>query len=203
MLLGKFIVLDGPDGCGKTSQTRLLADWLTAGGDEVVSFRDPGTTVIGEKVRKILLDTANDRMCVRTEMLLYMAARAQLWAEEIKPALEQGKTVVLDRWVSSTCAYQGCAGGFGIENVIKIAEGCLERVWPDITIILDLDVETSAKRLGGQLDRMEQKGSEYHQKVRDGFIELSEYSGSVVVVDSADEIETVHKNIVQIVKSKG
>ena len=142
-------------------------------------------------------------MCVRTELLLYMAARAQLWAEEIKPALENGKTVVLDRWVSSTCAYQGFAGGFGIENVIKIAEGCLERVWPDLTIILDLDVETSAKRLGEQLDRMERKGSEYHKKVRAGFIELSEYSDSVVVVNSADDIETVHENIVQIVRSKG
>jgi len=193
-------VLDGPDGCGKSSQSRMLADWLTANGADVVSFRDPGTTAIGEKIRKILLDTANESMCVRTELLLYMAARAQLWAEEIKPALEQGKTVVLDRWVSSTCAYQGFAGGFGIENVIKIAEGCLERIWPDLTIILDLDVETSAKRLGAQLDRMEQKGSEYHQKVRAGFIELSEYSDSVVVVNSADDIETVHENIVQIVK---
>ena len=203
MVSAKFIVLDGPDGCGKTSQTRLLADWLTANGAEVVSFRDPGTTAIGEKIRKILLDTANEGMSVRTEMLLYMAARAQLWAEEIKPALENGKTVVLDRWVSSTCAYQGFAGGFGIENVIKIAEGCLERVWPDLTLILDLDVETSAKRLGAQLDRMERKGSEYHQKVRDGFIELGRYSDSVAIVNSADDIETVHKNIVQIVKSKG
>ena len=203
MFSGKFIVLDGPDGCGKSSQSRMLADWLAGNGTEVVSFRDPGTTSIGEKVRKILLDTANEGMCVRTEMLLYMAARAQLWAEEIKPALEQGKTVILDRWVSSTCAYQGFAGGFGIENVIKIAEGCLERVWPDLSIILDLDVETSAKRLGGQLDRMERKGSEYHQKVRDGFIEIGKYSDSVVVVNSADDIATVHKNIVQIVKSKG
>jgi dTMP kinase len=203
MFSGKFIVLDGPDGCGKSSQSRLLADWLTVNGADVVSFRDPGTTAIGEKIRKILLDTANEGMCVRTELLLYMAARAQLWAEEIKPAIENGKTVVLDRWVSSTCAYQGFAGGFGIENVIKIAEGCLERVWPDLTIILDLDVETSAKRLGEQLDRMEQKGSEYHKKVRAGFIELSEYSDSVVVVNSADDIETVHENIVQIVKSKG
>jgi len=193
-------VLDGPDGCGKSSQSRMLADWLTANGADVVSFRDPGTTAIGEKIRKILLDTANESMCVRTELLLYMAARAQLWAEEIKPALENGKTVVLDRWISRTCAYQGFAGGFGIENVIKIAEGCLERIWPDLTIILDLDVETSAKRLGAQLDRMEQKGSEYHQKVRAGFIELSEYSDSVVVVNSADDIETVHENIVQIVK---
>jgi dTMP kinase len=203
MFSGKFIVLDGPDGCGKSSQSRMLADWLTANGADVVSFRDPGTTAIGEQIRKILLDTANEGMCVRAELLLYMAARSQLWAEEIKPALENGKTVVLDRWVSSTCAYQGFAGGFGIENVIKIAEGCLERVWPDLTIILDLDVETSAKRLGEQLDRMEQKGSEYHQKVRDGFIELSEYSDSVVVVNSADDIETVHENIVQVVRSKG
>jgi dTMP kinase len=202
MYSGKFIVLDGPDGCGKSSQSKLLADWLTANGAEVVSFRDPGTTAIGEKVRKILLDTANEGMCVRTEMLLYMAARAQLWAEEIKPALENGKTVVLDRWVSSTCAYQGYAGGFGIDNVIKIADGCLERVWPDMTIVLDLDIETSAKRLSEQLDRMEQKGSEYHQKVRDGFGELSKYSDNVAVVNSAEDIETVHGNIVQVINDR-
>ena len=121
-LAGKFIVLDGPDGCGKSTQTLMLYDWLKAEGVEVVTFRDPGGTAVGEKIREILLNPEHVEMSVRTELLLYMASRAQLWAEKIKPALEADKCVVLDRWVTSTCAYQGFAGGYGAERVVEIAE---------------------------------------------------------------------------------
>ncbi|MFQ6036401.1 MAG: dTMP kinase, partial [Sedimentisphaerales bacterium] len=129
---GKFIVLDGPDGCGKTTQTKLLADWLQKQGVPIVSFRDPGDTTIGEKIRKILLSHEHSTMSTAAEVLLYMAARAQLWQEKIVPALKENKCVILDRWLSSTCAYQGYAGGFGMRNVINIAETCLERTWPDL-----------------------------------------------------------------------
>ena len=114
---GCFIVLDGPDGCGKSSQARMLTDWLRRQGADVVGFRDPGTTVIGEKIREILLSPAHDAMTTSTEVLLYMAARVQLWSESIGPALAAGKSVVMDRWLSSTCAYQGHAGGFGVEKI--------------------------------------------------------------------------------------
>ena len=113
-LQSKFIVLDGPDGCGKSTQAKMLADWISKEGIETLSFRDPGTTVIGEAIRRILLDPVNKEMDARTELSLYMAARAQLWAQKIKPALKKGKCVLLDRWLSSTCAYQGYAGGVGI-----------------------------------------------------------------------------------------
>lgn len=200
-LQSKFIVLDGPDGCGKSTQTKMLADWIGRGGGlEVVSFRDPGTTVIGEAIRRILLDLVNKEMDARTELSLYMAARAQLWAEKIKPALEKGECVLLDRWLSSTCAYQGYAGGVGIEKVIDIAEHSLERVWPDLTIILDVDLKTSTFRVSDTPDRMEQKGDEYHQKVRDGFLKLARLNKRIEIVDATADIETVHKGVVEIVR---
>jgi dTMP kinase len=101
-LAGKFIVLDGPDGCGKTTQVKLLEDWLGGQGVKTLTLRDPGGTAIGEKIRQILLNPEHVAMSVRTELLLYMAARAQLWEEKIAPALKEGKCVVLDRWLSST-----------------------------------------------------------------------------------------------------
>lgn len=199
---GKFIVLDGPDGCGKSTQATLLVQWLQEQGVTVGRFRDPGDTPIGEKIREILLNPEHEAMSTRTELLLYMAARAQLWAEKISPALRENRCVVLDRWLSSTCAYQGCAGGFGMDKVIKIAGDCLERVWPDLTIILDVDLKTAAQRLKRQLDRMEAKGDGYHQKVREGFLELARAQKGFVVVDAAGDIETVHASaIVEIEKS--
>jgi len=199
-LPGKFIVLDGPDGCGKTTQAELLAQWLGKQGVETAGFRDPGGTAIGEKVRQILLSTEHIAMSIRTELLLYMAARAQLWVEKIAPALKQNKCVVLDRWLSSTCAYQGYAGGFGMDKVIKIATDSLERPWPDLTIILDVDLETSANRLPGKPDRMEAKPLDYHQKVRDGFLKLAGQRRDFAVVDASGDIETVHKKVVEAVE---
>ena len=199
-LQSKFIVLDGPDGCGKSTQAKMLADWISKEGIETLSFRDPGTTVIGEAIRRILLDPVNKEMDARTELSLYMAARAQLWAQKIKPALKKGKCVLLDRWLSSTCAYQGYAGGVGIEKVLDIAEHSLERVWPDLTIILDADLKISTSRVSDTPDRMEQKGDEYHQKVRDGFLKLAELSEKIEVVDGTADIETVHKNVIEIVR---
>jgi dTMP kinase len=197
---GRFIVLDGPDGCGKSTHSKLLIQWLKEQGVSTVGFRDPGDTDIGEKIRHILLSPEHDAMDTRTELLLYMAARAQLWAEKIAPTLEANQCVVLDRWLSSTCAYQGCAGGFGVEKVIKIATDCLERVWPDLTIILDVDLKTASGRLKSQLDRMEQKGDSYHHRVREGFLELAKQQEHFLVVDAAADIETVHKKIIDVVK---
>lgn len=200
---GKFIVLDGPDGCGKTTQAMLLLRWLQEHGVPTVSFRDPGDTAVGERIRQILLSREHTTMDTRTELLLYMAARAQLWAEKIVPALREDKCVVLDRWLSSTCAYQGYAGGFGVDKVIKIAADSLQRPWPDLTIILDVDLETSAKRLTGKPDRMEAKPRDYHQKVREGFLRLAKERQDFIVVDGAGDVETVHAKVVEVVKGHG
>ena len=199
-LTGKFIVLDGPDGCGKSTQTRLLSEWIAEQGVDVVSYRDPGTTLVGEKIRDILLDTAHEGMGDNVEVLLYMAARAQLWKEHIAPDLAAGKCVLMDRWLSSTCAYQGWAGGFGVEKVIKIGTDSLERIWPDLTVILDVDVETAAARMQRDLDRMEQKGDAYHAKVREGFLKLPDMHSSVKVVDARQTVEQVHKDILKLIQ---
>jgi len=200
-LKSKFIVLDGPDGCGKSTQANLLAQYLKEKGIEVETFRDPGTTDIGEKIRGILLDPMNKRMNPATEVLLYMAARVQLWNEEIDPALKNNKTVILDRWLSSTCAYQGFAGEFGIDNVIKIAEKSLPKPWPNLTIILDIDLETASKRLGNAPDRIEQKEPEYHRNVRKGFLELAEKIKNANVLNAAESVNEVHKNIIRILEN--
>lgn len=197
---GHFIVLDGPDGCGKSSQARMLMDWLQGQGVTVVGFRDPGTTQIGEKIREILLSPAHEAMTTSTEVLLYMAARAQLWAEAVAPALKEGKCVVLDRWLSSTCAYQGHAGGFGVQRVLEIARGSLQRVWPDLTVVLDVDLKTAAGRLNRELDRMERKGDGYHSRVREGFLMLAQGRPDFVVVDAARDPESVHKDVVAAVQ---
>jgi dTMP kinase len=197
---GKFIVLDGPDGCGKSTQCALLAQWLKENSVEVVSLRDPGDTAIGEKIRQILLNPEHIAMSTATEVLLYMAARVQLWGEKIAPTLEQKKCVILDRWLSSTCAYQGHAGGFGINQVIKLATDSLGKPWPDMTIILDVDLETGANRLSAQPDRMEAKPCEYHQKVRDGFLKLAGQQKNFYLVDAAGDIEIVRKKVIEVVE---
>lgn len=198
-LRGKFIVLDGPDGCGKTTQTKLLIQWLGEQAVPTETFRDPGDTAIGEKIRRILLDPEHIAMSTAAEVLLYMAARAQLWEEKIAPALTQKKCVILDRWLSSTCAYQGYAGGFGIKQVIKLATDSLKMPWPDLSIILDVDLETSANRLSDQRDRMEAKPRQYHQKVREGFIDLANQQKNFLIVDATGEIETVQRKILQLI----
>jgi dTMP kinase len=200
-LAGKFIVLDGPDGCGKSTQVKLLAGWLGGCGVDVVCLRDPGGTVIGEKVRRILLNPRHTAMDVRAELLLYMAARAQLWQEKIAPALAAGKCVIVDRWLSSSCAYQGWAAGLGVENVIKIAQQSLERIWPDLTIILDVGPKTAAGRLRGSRDRMERKGAGYHAKVRDGFLRLCRYNNRIIIIDGAADREAVHEKVKRAVLS--
>jgi len=197
----KFIALDGPDGCGKTLQAKLLVDWLAKQGADVVSFREPGATAIGEKIRRILLNPEHIAMTTAAEVMLYMAARVQLWNEKIAPALGANKCVVVDRWLSSTCAYQGYAGGFGIDKVIKVATDCLERCWPDLTIILDIDLETAAKRLKHDLDRMEQKGDNYHKRVREGFLELAKQQKDFCVVNAADDIDAVHKRVIDVIRN--
>ena len=198
-LAGKFIVIDGPDGCGKSTQAQLLTRSLENMGVASVKLRDPGGTHIGEKIREILLNPEHLAMSTETEVLLYMSARIQLWLEKISPALQENKCVVLDRWLSSTYAYQGWAGGFGVDKVIRLAQDCLERVWPDLTIILDVDIKTAASRLNRQLDRMEAKGDNYHNKVRAGFLKFADELENVFVVDASGEIDKIHEKILQII----
>ena len=193
-------MLDGPDGCGKSTQTQLLVKWLGENGIETAKFRDPGDTAIGEQIREILLNPEHLAMSTETEVLLYMAARTQLWVEKIAPALKENHCVIMDRWLSSTCAYQGWAGGFGIERIMQIAETALERIQPDLTIILDIKPADAAERMNRELDRMEAKGRQYHNKVREGFMRLADSRKDICRVDASAQIEEVHKDIVSKIK---
>ena len=199
-LTGKFIVFDGPDGCGKSTQTKLIAQWLQNNDVAVEIFRDPGDTVISEKIRQILLNPEHIAMSTSTEVLLYMAARVQLWTEKIAPALKQNICVIMDRWISSTCAYQGYAGGFGIDKIIQLATDCIQKPCPDLTVILDVDQKTGLTRLLREFDRIEQKGDAYHQKVREGFLELAKSREDFAIVDAAEDIKTVQKKIIEVVQ---
>jgi dTMP kinase len=177
-LAGKFIVLDGPDGSGKSTQIAMLADLLAAQGAEVVTVCDPGGTEVGEKIRSVLLDRETGSVSPMCEMLLFMASRAQLVAERIRPALEAGKTVLCDRFISATIAYQG-AVGIDHGTIIELGETATGGLWPDLTIILDVPVETGMERISAGRscpgDRMETKGSAFHKSVRRIFKELAEY----------------------------
>jgi dTMP kinase len=167
---GRFLVFDGPDGSGKSTQFRRFSDRARAAGVDVVEVREPGGTAIGEKVRAILLDPANAEMTTRTEMLLYMASRAQLFEQRIAPAIAAGSLVLADRFVSSTLAYQGTAGGIAEREILAVGEVATGNRWPDLTVVFDVPTEVALRRLSPLLDRMEQKGAEFHGRVRAGYL---------------------------------
>jgi dTMP kinase len=197
-LAGKFIVLDGPDGAGKSTQLALLAEKLEAGGLTVCRLRDPGGTEIGNRVREILLDRAHETMSVECELMLYMASRAQLAHELIRPALSAGQCVLCDRFISSTIAYQG-AGGADVDTIRRIGKAAVGETWPDLTIILDVDAAAGLSRVGNAPDRIEAKGAEFHGEVREAFLKQADGPDCVVVVDGSGSIEQVHQRIAEAI----
>jgi dTMP kinase len=219
-LRGKFLVFDGPDGAGKSTQRELLAKVLMDAGGQVVSSRDPGGTEIGDRIRSVLLDYDLSIMDVNCEALLFMASRAQLVAEVIRPALAEGKTVLCDRFVTSTCAYQGAAG-LDPRRVIELARFAIDDCWPDLTVVLDVDSLEGFERIGRkphhagknrqrsagkatlfddtQPDAMEARSIEFHRRVRQIFLNLHEfYPTPVVVVDGRGSMEAVHRQILEV-----
>jgi dTMP kinase len=169
-LPGHFLVFDGPDGSGKSTQLKLFLKAAKASGLTITEVREPGGTEIGEKIRDALLEHLDrEEMSLRCEMLLYMASRAQLCEQVIGPALQRGDLVVADRFVSSTYAYQGAAGGIPFGEIDAAASIAMQSVTPDATLIFDVDQETAASRLNPLLDRMEAKGAAFHSRVREGY----------------------------------
>jgi len=192
LLPGKFVVFDGPDGSGKSTQLFTLAHAARAAGVETVEVREPGGTSIGEKIRGVLLDPANAEMVTRCEMLLYMASRAQLMEERIAPALARGAFVLADRFISSTLAYQGSAGGLPREDIMAVGDIAIGGRWPDLVVVFDVDWTTAQSRMNRARDRMEQKDAEYHARVREGYIQQARSQPErYLVVDSTAEPETV------------
>ncbi len=191
-----FLSIDGGDGSGKSTQVAMLCRWLAEQGREVVPCRDPGSTKLGEAVRELLLHRHDLRIDRRSEMLLYMAARAQMVQELIRPALDQGKTVVSDRYLLANVVYQGHAGGLGAEVLWEVGRMATGGLLPDLTIVLDLPAEAAAARLQRTLDRMERQGDDFHQRVRQGFLlEAARQPDRIVVVDAAQGIEEVQADV--------
>jgi len=170
-LSGKFVVFEGPDGSGKTTQFRRFLRACTDAGVQVCEVREPGGTGVGEKIREVLLDHAHKDMSLACEMLLYMASRAQLVEQRIRPALGRGELVAADRFVASTLAYQGSAGGMPVRDIADVARVALQGCVPDLVVVFDVDEATALKRMSPLLDRMEAKGSEFHRRVRQGYLE--------------------------------
>lgn len=199
---GVFLVLDGTEGCGKSTQAGLLAERLNGSGRQTVLVRDPGTTPIGEKIRAILLDPANGEMSMRCEMLLYMSARAQLMAQTIQPALDAGKTVICDRFVSSTLAYQLGGDGLSAADIRSVAEIAIKGRWPDLTIILDLPVDRSLGRVKRAKDRIEQRPFAYHEQVRKNYLSQAQEDGARFKIVNADRpIDEVAADVWKTVSS--
>ena len=190
-----FFSIDGIDGAGKSTQLSLFTDWLRGRGHDVVTCRDPGTTRLGETVRSILLG-ADFRIDYRAEMLLYMACRAQLVQEVIRPALEAGRVVVSDRFLLATVAYQGLAGGIEPDEIWRVGEIATDHTAPDLTFVLDLDPEVAASRLQGNRDRLESRGLDYFQKVRDGFRQQAQrFSRRHLLVDASRGVDEIQADI--------
>lgn len=191
-----FLSIDGVDGAGKSTQLGLLCDWLEDLGRDVVRCRDPGTTQLGEAVRDVLLNSQKTPIDCRAEMLLYMAARAQLTDQIIRPALEAGKTVVSDRFILANVVYQGHAGGLDSEEIWRIGQTATSGCRPRLTMVLDMDAGKSAQRIRRPPDRMEQRGIEYLERVRAGFLaEADLRPDDIMIIDAAQDVDQVQSEI--------
>ena len=186
-LRGKFIVLDGPEGCGKSTQIKLLAEKLRASAVPLALVRDPGTTRIGEQIRAILLNPDHVDMGMRCEMLLYMAARAQMMKQLIAPALDAGQCVLCDRFVSSTLAYQLGGDGLSADEIRRTADIAIAGRWPDLTIILDISPELSFQRIDRAKDRLEQRPMDYHRQVHANYLSQARHDPKRYAIVNADQ----------------
>lgn len=208
-LAGRFIVFDGPDGSGKSTQFRRLLDAAGAAGVAVCEVREPGGTNVGERIRQILLDPVHSEMALRCEMMLYMASRAQLVEERIRPAMARGELVLADRYVSSTLAYQGAAGGLPREEIIAVGHaacgtpGTPGACWPDLTVIFDVDEATASTRLNPLLDRMERKGAEFHRRVRQGYLDQAKREPErYAVIDASVDPDSVTARLLAALRER-
>lgn len=199
-LQGKFIVLDGPEGCGKSTQMQLLVKALQERNVRVLPVRDPGTTRIGEQIRAILLNPDHGELSMRCEMLLYMAARAQMMSEVILPALADGQLVLSDRFISSTLAYQIGGEGMTEAEIRAVGDVAIQQRWPDLVLLLDMPPEQSFGRLHRQKDRIEQRPAAYHAQVRANYLAQARGDAKHYRVIAADRtVEAVHQDILNAV----
>jgi dTMP kinase len=202
-LAGRFLVFDGPDGSGKSTQIAKFVALCRKVGLDVLEVREPGGTAIGEQIRAVLLSKENEEMALRCELMLYMASRAQLIEEKIRPARTAGMLVLADRFISSTLAYQGAAGGIPLQEIMACGQVAIGGDWPDLTVIFDVDESTAATRLNPILDRMELKGAPFHRKVREGFLDQAHRDpGHYLVIDAAADPERVFGELIDSLRER-
>jgi dTMP kinase len=197
---GRFIVVEGIDGSGKSTMAARVADDLRRRGRNALRTREPGGTPLGEKIRELLLDAKNSEMVPYAELFLFMASRAQLVDQVVRPALALGTDVVCDRYYYSTAAYQGAAGKVGIDTVITVAEKIAKFRKPDLVLLLDLDPALARSRDGIRNDRVESKGLDYQKKVRAGFLKLAKRDRKrIMVIDAARPAVAVLADVLKAV----
>jgi dTMP kinase len=192
---GLFLSLDGVDGAGKSTQGRWLVEWLREQGHTVVACRDPGGTPAGDRIREMLLDHKS-QMSVLCEAFLYMASRAQLCDEVIRPALGRGEIVVSDRYLLANVAYQGHAGGLYPESLWQLGQIATGGLLPDLTLVLDVPSDVAMQRKGGPGDRLESRGADFHARVRAGFLaEARRSPDRIKVIDATQPLTAVRDAI--------
>jgi len=200
---GLFITFEGTEGSGKSTHSRLLCDFLRRKGFNVLHTREPGGTVISEKIRNVLLDPKNKDMDVVCEMLLYMAARVQIIEKKILPALKRGRIVICDRFTDATLAYQGYAGGLDTKIIKKVGSLVTKGILPDITFLLDIGVKEGLLRLRKGKDRIERKPLAFHKKVRKGYLALARQSRQrIKIVPASGDIPETQQKIREILVNK-
>jgi dTMP kinase len=194
-----FISFDGVDGVGKSTQTAQFVEWLQEQGHQVLRCRDPGSTELGERLRTLVLKDTDISIAAQSEMLLYMAARAQLVSEVIQPALASGQVVVSDRFLLANVVYQGHAAGLDPQDIWDVGGVATGGLKPDLTVVLDMPLKKAVGRIGRELDRMEARGLEFLERVRQGFLREAERSPDRIVVVNADQdIPQVQNDIRQV-----
>lgn len=190
-----FFSFDGIDGVGKSTQMELFVEWLRQRGRHVTTCRDPGSTELGEKLREILLHKSDAAIGRRAEMLLYMAARAQLVDQIIRPALDAGRIIVSDRFLLANVVYQGHAGGLTVEDLWGVGQVAVDGLRPARIFLLDMDVTAAVRRMNREPDRIESQGQDYMQKVRQGFLAEAARRTEIAVIDADRDIESVQADI--------
>lgn len=197
-----FITLEGPEGSGKSTQIKRLAKRLEEMGYSVITTREPGGTPIGDQIRQVLVRMENKELHPRTEILLFLAARAQLVEQVIKPALQDGKIILCDRYGDSTLAYQGYGHGLDLEQLRKMLDFATDHLKPDLTILLDLDVKTGLmrKKAEDEWNRLDAYEAMFHERVREGYLQLArEEPERWRIVDASQTIDAVQEDLFQII----
>jgi dTMP kinase len=199
----RFIVLEGIDGAGKSSQVEPLVAWLRERGRTVTTCRDPGATPVGDAIREILLNRADLHLASTAEMLLYMAARAQLVADVIQPRLNRGEWVVSDRYLLANIVYQGHAGGLDPDTIRQVGAVATAGLEPDLVLVLDVDLDTAARRLARPLDKLENRGDAFRSRLRAGYLaEAAQRPDRVAVVDATGNPAAVQANLRTAIESR-